>query len=80
MELVTKGGKVLIVDDSPFVLFTINNLLNLLNVPSISASSGIDAVHIIEDHLNEIVFVLMDCNMPIQSGIEVMHNIYKCIM
>ena len=63
--------KVLIVDDSPFVLFTTKNMLNTLNVPCVSVCSGADAIDIIKNNGEEFAFIFMDCNMPMLDGIEV---------
>ena len=70
--------KVLIVDDDPFNVFTLEKLLERLNIPTSSAYNGIRAIEMLEEHLEGYGLILMDCNMPMMDGIEV--HFYKMLL
>ena len=69
--------RVFIVDDDPFNLFTTEKLLELLGVKSTTVSNGAEAIENIRDNLGEYAFILMDCNMPIMDGLEVLYVIIR---
>ena len=70
--------KILVVDDDAFNIFTLENLLEKLEIPSDSAFNGENAIEMIEENIEEYGMILMDYNMPIIGGIEViLTTIYK---
>ena len=68
--------KVLVVDDNPFNVFTTTKLLDKLQITSVPAHSGEEAIRILHAVEGDIALVLMDCNMPIMDGLEVHIYIY----
>ncbi|MBU3917623.1 response regulator, partial [bacterium] len=70
------GCSILIVDDDPVNLVVMSNQLSLHNYKAIKASSGAEALRIVEsDEKPDIV--LMDLMMPGMSGFEITEKIRK---
>jgi len=67
--------KVLVVDDSSVIRRIIKLTVDLLQMETIEAQDGIEALKIISQKYNEINLILMDWNMPEKSGYEVLVEI-----
>ena len=70
-----KEKHVLIVDDIYSNRIVIREMLKKLNIPSVEASNGMEAIEVITqsflyDSEMEIKLILMDINMPIMDGVE----------
>jgi CheY-like chemotaxis protein len=63
-------GTVLLVDDDEIVLDITRMMLTLLGFEVLSASDGIEAVEIFQQHKDVIRFVLTDFAMPHLNGLE----------
>ena len=63
-------GMVLLVDDDETVLEITRMMLTMLGFEVLSASGGIEAVEIFQQHKNVIRFVLTDFAMPHMNGLE----------
>jgi DNA-binding NtrC family response regulator len=64
-------GKILLVDDDPAVLFTLEEMLRDRGHRTVSASSGGEAL----ESLAEVDAVLTDLQMPGMNGLELLHAI-----
>jgi len=76
--------KVLVVDDSSVIRRIIKVTVDLLQMETIEAQDGIEALEIISREYNEINLILLDWNMPEMSGYDVLvkiksDNLYKNI-
>jgi two-component system sensor histidine kinase/response regulator len=60
--------KILIVDDKPENLFTLDMLLQRLNVEVIQATSGFDALRLTLEH--DFCLAIVDVQMPEMDGYE----------
>lgn len=60
--------KVLLVDDRPENLYSLNSLLSDLHIDIISARSGHEALHLLVEH--DIALALLDVQMPEMDGFE----------
>ncbi len=67
--------KILIVDDEPVNLQVLVNHLSLQNYTLIQASSGIEALELMEEEESEPDLILLDVMMPKMSGYEVTQKI-----
>ena len=68
-------GEVLIVDDDPDTLFTINELVKDCNCKTILAKNGIECLEVLK-HSNPDL-ILLDIMMPEMDGFETIKNIRK---
>lgn len=64
------SGTVLLVDDDETILDITRMMLTMLGFEVLSASGGIEAVEIFQQHKNAIRFVLTDFAMPHLNGLE----------
>ncbi len=64
------SGTVLLVDDDETVLDITRMMLTMLGFEVLSASGGLEAVEIFQQHKNAIRFVLTDFAMPHLNGLE----------
>jgi len=76
--------KLLVVDDSSVIRKIIKATADVLQMETIEAQDGIEALEILSKIHNEIDLVLLDWNMPEMSGYEVLveiknNSIYKNI-
>ena len=60
--------KILVVDDSPFILKVINDMLTELNYDVTTADNGLNACEKVELHPYDMI--ITDLHMPIMDGIE----------
>ena len=67
--------KILVVDDSSVIRKIIKASIDVLQMETIEAQDGIDALNILSEKYNEINLVLLDWNMPEMSGYEVLVEI-----
>ena len=67
--------KILIVDDSFVIRKIIKATIDLLQMETIEAQDGEEALNILSEKFNEINLVLLDWNMPEMSGYEVLVKI-----
>jgi putative two-component system response regulator len=67
--------RILAVDDEPFVLDTIKRLLNEDNYDVLTATSGIEGLHIMETFPVQIV--ISDYRMPEMNGVEFLREVYR---
>jgi len=72
----SQTSKILIVDDEPVNLQVLHNYLSLQNYTIVQASSGYEALKIIDDGLIPDV-ILLDVMMPQMTGYEVTHRLRK---
>jgi CheY-like chemotaxis protein len=63
-------GTVLLVEDEPGVLELANTVLQQANYRVLTATNGVEAVQVFQDHAVEIDLVLMDVMMPKLNGPE----------
>ena len=66
-------GEVLIVDDEPDVLFTINELVQACNCKTIVAKNGIECLKILEQSTPDLI--LLDIMMPEMDGFQTIKKI-----
>ena len=72
-------GKVLVVDDDGFNLRLICQILEKYNISYLEAANGEQAVNMFMQEGEDIIFVLMDCEMPIKDGYEAAKEIKDMI-
>ncbi len=65
-----KSMTVLIVDDEPSVRKISSKIINSLNMNTITAENGLEAVNIVEEKHDDIDVILLDLTMPILDGNE----------
>ncbi|MCK5830545.1 MAG: response regulator [Methylococcales bacterium] len=75
MENVISGGHVLIVEDNPVNLLMVQNIFKRINLKSLSATNGQEAVDLYNK--NNFDLILMDCQMPVMGGLEATIEIRK---
>ena len=73
--------KILVVDDNGFNLYTMSNMLKLLNVECEQALNGMEALTLLQldkklNGTNTFSLVFMDCFMPVMDGFIVYIYIY----
>jgi two-component system NtrC family sensor kinase len=61
-------GAVLVVDDEPFILSALCQMLEAMGYPTHAASGGEDALALHRQHADSIRLVLLDLNMPGMDG------------
>ena len=66
-------GEVLIVDDEPEVLFTINELVQACNCKTLTARNGIECLKILENTTPDLI--LLDIMMPEMDGFQTIKKI-----
>ncbi len=69
------GSLILIAEDNPVNLKVLSKVLEKLGYPFISTNNGQEAVDILTERRGEISLVLMDCRMPIMSGLDATRQI-----
>lgn len=65
-------GTVLIVDDNPMNSLVISKMLNRFSLNSEEALNGKEAVELVQTRKSPYCLILMDVNMPVMSGPEVL--------
>ncbi len=76
-EVETGEGTILVVEDEPMMLDTVNNLLLHLGYQVIPASDGKKALEVLKNRADEINMILLDMEMPGMNGLETMREIQK---
>ncbi|MBS9779079.1 MAG: response regulator [Moraxellaceae bacterium] len=66
---------ILIAEDNPVNLKVLSKILEKLGYQFISTNNGQKAVDILKERRREISLILMDCRMPIMSGLEATRQI-----
>ena len=69
------GGRVLVVDDDPFVLKVVRRMLESAGYQTVIASDGTQAVELFEKHMDDIDFVVLDLSIPRMTGVEAFEKI-----
>jgi len=69
--------KIIIADDSKVMRNIIENAIKPLGLATIHASNGQEVLDCLEKQGNEVGLILLDWNMPVMSGIEVLETIKK---
>jgi len=64
--------KVLIVDDSSLIRKIVKSVTNVLQMDTLEAQDGVEALQVLEEHYHDICLVLLDWNMPIKNGYDVL--------
>jgi two-component system cell cycle sensor histidine kinase/response regulator CckA len=73
-----KGRRALLVADSdPWIQDPVAGFLRQAGYEVLAASDGLDTVAVLEEHAEEIVAVLMDSNIPGDSGNEIFEDIRR---
>jgi two-component system chemotaxis response regulator CheY len=67
--------KILIADDSPATRKVIKAVANSLQLETIEAESGVEALIKLKEMKDEIKLVFLDWNIPAQNGFEVLTKI-----
>lgn len=67
------GPQILVVDDEPGVRDLISDALSLISLNTVQASHGMQALSILRE--NTIDLVVLDINMPVMNGFEVLERI-----
>ncbi|WP_028469564.1 ATP-binding protein [Neptunomonas japonica] len=67
-HLTMKTIKVVVAEDNEFNSILIKNILNSFNIQSFTATTGLEAIKLVEEEKPDIV--LMDAHMPIMDGFE----------
>ncbi|MBN2659015.1 MAG: response regulator [Spirochaetales bacterium] len=65
-----KKGKVLIVDDDEIIRMSLQDMLEMHDIPSMTASDGIEALEVFSSHGDTIKLIILDLNMPGLNGHE----------
>jgi CheY-like chemotaxis protein len=68
---------VLVVDDEAFVLQALTEILDLSDIPVMTAANGQVAVEIFGEHSDQIGLVLMDMLMPVMNGGQALREMRK---
>ena len=71
------GGTILLVDDEDMVLEVGTRVLEKLHYAVLKAENGRDAVALFARHLDQVVLVILDLNMPGMSGGAVFEELRK---
>ncbi len=66
-------GEVLIVDDDPDTLFTINEIVEASGCKTVLAKNGLEALNILEQRMPDLI--LMDIMMPVMDGFQAIKKI-----
>lgn len=72
-----RKGTILVIDDEPNVIWFISNICQPRGYITLTASSGLEALKIIQECQGKIDVVLLDLAMPGMGGIEVLKSIRK---
>jgi len=67
--------KILIVDDSSVMRKVIKAAADVLDLETVEAQDGIEALEILASDYENIDLVLLDWNMPVKTGFEVLQEI-----
>ena len=68
---------VLVVDDEAFVLQALTEILEMSDIPVLTAANGQVAVEVFDEHRAQIGLVLMDMLMPVMNGGEALRQMRK---
>ena len=66
---------ILIIDDERPVREAITDILDIENIPVITAESGESGIQIYQDHQSDIELVILDLSMPGLSGAETLQKL-----
>ena len=69
--------KIIIADDSKVMRNIIENAIRPLGLATIHAGNGQEVLDCLEKQGSEVGLILLDWNMPVMSGIEVLETIKK---
>lgn len=69
--------KIVIADDSRVMRNIIENAIKPLGIATVHAANGQEVLDCIEKEGNEIGLILLDWNMPVMNGIEVLETIKR---
>jgi len=69
--------KIIIADDSRVMRNIIENAIKPLGLPTIHASNGQEVMDALEKQREEIGLIILDWNMPVMNGLEVLEAIRK---
>jgi len=69
--------KIIIADDSRVMRSIIEKAIQPLNLETIHAGNGQEVISILEKNGDEISLILLDWNMPVMNGLEVLETIKK---
>ncbi len=67
-------NKILSVDDSSVIRRIINGTVDTLGFTMIEASSGEEALDVLQEHYEDVVLALLDWNMPGMNGLELLQK------
>ena len=78
-----KNKKILIVDDDPINIMILEKYMQFFQLEYLTAMNGIEAIEVVEREIlcnnNEILAILMDCNMPVMDGFKAAENIIELL-
>jgi PAS domain S-box-containing protein len=69
-EIMTGSETILLVDDEPFIVQSLQDMLSRLGYNTIGADGGAEAIRIVEDDRDTIDLVILDMIMPNMGGRE----------
>jgi len=69
-------GEVLIVDDDPDTLFTLNEMVQACNCKTLLAKNGIECLQMLEASAPDLI--LLDIMMPIMDGFQTIKKLKEC--
>ena len=72
-----RSETILVVDDEPNVTELSSRMLTEANYIVITASNGKEAIDIYEKHQERIKLVIMDLNMPVMGGRQLLETLFK---
>lgn len=72
-ENLSPKGEIVIVDDDPDTLFTINEIVRSLNFKTKLARSGMECLQILQKHVPDLI--LLDIMMPVMDGFQTLKKI-----
>lgn len=75
MPMAVAPGMVLVVDDEPAVCDTVIDILEIEQIPALTAVDGETAITIYREHLGKIALVLLDMSLPDMHGKEVFNHL-----
>ncbi len=76
-EPLTPGGRILLIDDEPYVRRAARRLLEVNGYEVVEAVDGVDGLQQYEEHGADISLVLADLTMPRMGGFEVAERIHE---
>ncbi len=80
VPLTTTGTDVqtiLVVDDEENIRHAVRDILNFSGFSVVTARNGADGLRVFQEHRSEISLVMVDVQMPVMTGVEMVQQLHK---